>query len=76
MNMLLYYNKTTGNVERIFWVESMFDGVIASGYLADTHDYLTAPAVPTPTDVFTKYLLHVNLTTKEVTQTPMPSGTV
>jgi hypothetical protein len=76
MNMLLYYGKDTGNVDRIFWVEAMFEEVIASNYLGDTHDYLIAPSVPVPEAVFKDYLLHVNLGTKEITQMPMPSPTV
>jgi hypothetical protein len=76
MNMLLYYSKANGNVERIFWVEDMFAEIIASNYLAATHDYLIAPSVPVPADVFTHYLLHVDLVTKAITQMPMPPNHV
>ena len=76
MNMLLYYGKTTGNVDRIFWIEAMFEEVIASNYLADTHDYLITPSVPVPEAVFKDYLLHVNLVTKEITQMPMPEPAI
>lgn len=76
MKILIYYSKGTGSVDRIYWDESIFQDVIDSNPKFDeTHFHFITDFEGNPPDVYSKYLLKVDLATKEVHKIAMPPQT-
>ena len=70
-NMLIYFDNQTGVVDRAYWIESMFQDIIKNNSAIDsTHGHLIATAVSNPSDLFSKFALHVDPQTNQITQIP------